>query len=66
MADYYAREQVPFDPRRGFDPERVIGEAPAWEYYPTSPPLVIRDVVVVGTLVADNLRGIAPGFVACI
>jgi quinoprotein glucose dehydrogenase len=37
-----------------------IGEAPAWEYYPTSPPLVIRDVVVVGALVADNVRTDAP------
>jgi quinoprotein glucose dehydrogenase len=31
-----------------------------WEYYPTSPPLVLRDVVVVGALVADNLRSDAP------
>jgi len=37
-----------------------IGEAPAWEYYPTSPPLVIRDLVVIGALVADNLRSDAP------
>jgi quinoprotein glucose dehydrogenase len=37
-----------------------IGDAPAWEYYPTSPPLVIRDLVVVGALVADNLRADAP------
>jgi quinoprotein glucose dehydrogenase len=37
-----------------------IGEAPAWEYYPTSPPLVLADVVVVGALVADNLRSDAP------
>jgi quinoprotein glucose dehydrogenase len=37
-----------------------IGEAPAWEYYVTSPPIVIRDVVVIGALVADNLRVDAP------
>lgn len=37
-----------------------IGDAEPWEYYPTSPPLVIRDVVVVGALVADNLRVDAP------
>ncbi len=37
-----------------------IGDAPPWEYYVTSPPLVIRDVVVVGALVADNLRADAP------
>lgn len=37
-----------------------IGEAPPWEYYPTSPPLVVRDVVVVGALVADQLRLDAP------
>ncbi len=37
-----------------------IGAAPPWEYYPTSPPLTIRDLVVVGALVADNLRADAP------
>jgi quinoprotein glucose dehydrogenase len=37
-----------------------IGPVPPWEYYTTSPPLVIRDVVVVGALVADNLRTDAP------
>jgi quinoprotein glucose dehydrogenase len=37
-----------------------IGDAEPWEYHPTSPPLVIRDVVVVGALVADNLRVDAP------
>jgi quinoprotein glucose dehydrogenase len=26
-----------------------------WEYYPTSPPIVVRDVVVIGALVSDNL-----------
>lgn len=34
--------------------------APKWERYPTSPPIVVRDVVVVGALVADNLRTNAP------
>jgi quinoprotein glucose dehydrogenase len=38
--------------------EGVEGEA--WEYYVTSPPLVVRDVVVVGALVSDNLRTDAP------
>jgi quinoprotein glucose dehydrogenase len=37
-----------------------IGKAAPWEYYTTSPPLVVRDVVVVGALVADNLRTDAP------
>lgn len=37
-----------------------IGEAPDWEYYPTSPPVVLGDVVVIGALVADNLRVDAP------
>jgi len=37
-----------------------IGEAEPWEYYPTSPPLVVGDRVVVGALVADNLRVDAP------
>lgn len=42
------------DLRAGLDP------APAWERYPTSPPIVVRDVVVVGALIADNLRVDAP------
>jgi quinoprotein glucose dehydrogenase len=37
-----------------------IGEAPPWEYHPTSPPQVIRDRVVIGALVADNVRSDAP------
>ncbi|MCG8590981.1 MAG: pyrroloquinoline quinone-dependent dehydrogenase [Proteobacteria bacterium] len=37
-----------------------VGDAPTWEYYSTSPPLVVRDVVVVGALVADSLRVDAP------
>lgn len=35
-------------------------EGEPWEYYTTSPPLVIGDVVVVGALVSDNLRTDAP------
>ncbi|MBM5812065.1 MAG: pyrroloquinoline quinone-dependent dehydrogenase [Gammaproteobacteria bacterium] len=42
------------DLREGLDP------APPWERYPTSPPIVVRDVVVIGALVADNLRSDAP------
>ena len=38
-----------------------LGEAPPWEYYPTSPPLVVHDTVVVGALVADGVRTNAPG-----
>ena len=37
-----------------------IGDAPGWEYHPTSPPLVMRDRVVIGALVA-RLGGIAVG-----
>jgi quinoprotein glucose dehydrogenase len=37
-----------------------IGDAEPWEYYPTSPPIVVGDVVVVGALVADNVRTDAP------
>jgi len=37
-----------------------VGDAPPWEYYVTSPPLVVGDVVVVGALVSDNLRSDAP------
>jgi quinoprotein glucose dehydrogenase len=42
------------DLRQGF------AEAPRWEAYVTSPPLVLGDVVVVGGLVQDNLRVDAP------
>jgi quinoprotein glucose dehydrogenase len=37
-----------------------LGDARPWEYYPTSPPLAIGDLVVVGALVSDNLRTDAP------
>ena len=37
-----------------------VGDAPPWEYYVTSPPLVLRDLVVVGALVSDNIRSDAP------
>ncbi len=33
-----------------------VGDAADWEYYPTSAPAVVGDVVVVGALVADNVR----------
>jgi hypothetical protein len=38
VADFYARAGVPFDPEQGFDPDRVIREAPgfarAWRLIP--------------------------------
>jgi quinoprotein glucose dehydrogenase len=37
-----------------------IEDAPAWEYHPTSPPQIIGDRVVIGALVADNVRVDAP------
>jgi quinoprotein glucose dehydrogenase len=37
-----------------------LADVPAWETYPTSPPLVLGDRVVVGGLVSDNLRVDAP------
>jgi len=40
--------------------EGIGADVPAWEYYPTSPPVVVRDVVVIGALVADSLRVDAP------
>jgi quinoprotein glucose dehydrogenase len=36
------------------------GDAPIWEYYTTSPPLVVHDLVAIGALVADNQRVNAP------
>lgn len=43
--------------RAGID---EAGDTPAWEYYPTSPPLILGDLVVLGALVADQLRVDAP------
>jgi len=37
-----------------------MGDSPDWEYYVTSPPLVVHDIVIVGGLVADNIRANAP------
>ena len=37
-----------------------IGDAEVWEYYTTSPPVAVNDVIVVGALVYDNLRVDAP------
>ena len=37
-----------------------IGDAEMWEYYTTSPPVAVGDVVVVGAMVYDNLRVDAP------
>jgi quinoprotein glucose dehydrogenase len=37
-----------------------VGAPDPTEYYVTSPPLVIRDAVVVGALISDNLRRDAP------
>lgn len=41
--------------------EGLDADAPAWEYYPTSPPLVMGDLAILGALVADNVRTDAPG-----
>jgi quinoprotein glucose dehydrogenase len=40
--------------------EGIGAEVPEWEYYPTSPPLVLGDTAVIGALVADQLRSDAP------
>lgn len=40
--------------------EGIGDDVPDWEYYPTSPPVVVRGVVVIGALVADSLRVDAP------
>lgn len=37
-----------------------IGVAEAWEYYSTSPPIAVGDVIVVGAMVYDNRRVDAP------
>jgi quinoprotein glucose dehydrogenase len=51
-ADFGAKGRV--------DLRENLGDAPEWEYYTTSPPLVVEDIVVVGALVADNIRTNAP------
>jgi quinoprotein glucose dehydrogenase len=51
-ADFGAGGRVAL--REGIDP------AEGWEYYPTSPPVAVDGVVVVGALVADNVRVDAP------
>jgi quinoprotein glucose dehydrogenase len=38
-----------------------IGQSEPWEYYPTSPPLVMNNTVVIGALVPDNNRVDSPG-----
>jgi quinoprotein glucose dehydrogenase len=37
-----------------------IGDFEPWEYYTTSPPVTVNDVLAVGALVYDNLRRDAP------
>jgi quinoprotein glucose dehydrogenase len=37
-----------------------MGESEPWEYYPTSPPLIIGNTLVLGALVADNVRTDVP------
>jgi len=41
--------------------EGLESEMPPWEYYPTSPPLVMGDLAIIGALVADNVRTDSPG-----
>lgn len=38
-----------------------LGDSQPWEYYPTSPPLIMADTVVIGALVPDNNRTDVPG-----
>ncbi len=40
--------------------EGLEGDLPPWEYYVTSPPLVLGDRLILGALVADQLRTDAP------
>ena len=42
------------------DLHRGVGDHDPWEYQVTSPPTVVRDVVAVGAMVADNQRRAAP------
>ncbi|MGH0033494.1 MAG: pyrroloquinoline quinone-dependent dehydrogenase [Myxococcota bacterium] len=46
---------------RGVDLRAGLGEIEPGEYYVTSPPSVVGDVVAVGALVADNRRVDGPG-----
>jgi quinoprotein glucose dehydrogenase len=51
-ADFGAAGQV--------DLSRGVGKVNAWEYGVSSPPAIIRDLVIVGSKVADNNRVTAP------
>jgi len=51
--DYYARQEVPFDPSRGFDPERVIREARNWAVMHGLVPPYFEELVAVS-------RGLEP------
>jgi len=66
VADYYAREQVPFDPDRGFDPERVIGEAPAWAVTHGVIPLHFEQLVATSHGLDPTFRGRAQGQLAAL
>jgi quinoprotein glucose dehydrogenase len=66
-SELFALDAVTGEPCEGFGEagrvalrEGIGDDVPAWEYYPTSPPVVVGGVVVVGALVADSLRVDAP------
>jgi hypothetical protein len=56
VAAYYARERVPFDPERGFDPERVLGEAPGWAVEHGLVPVHYAELEAAAGSLAPSLR----------
>ena len=66
-AELIALDAATGNPCRGFGEggrvrlrDGLGGDVPEWEYYTTSPPLVMNELVIVGALVADNVRANAP------
>jgi hypothetical protein len=59
VAEYYARQGVPFDPSRGFDPEGVIREARNWAVMHGLIPPYFEDLVTVSRGVDLTRRELA-------
>lgn len=62
VAAYYAKQGVPFDPQIGFDPERVLAEAPDWAIAHHVVPAGYRELDAAhrsGTASREQLRRLA-------
>ena len=69
IADYYVRAGVPFDPTRGFEPARVLTDAPTWAWHrglvsPALPALLRVSVGDAVTMDARALERLAASYAA--